>query len=500
MSVRSIRAMSKLFDSRRRTRVLTVTLGLLASITLTACAVGPTYAPPTVTITTAWQAPLPHDGNVAALAGWWSRWNDATLVALIEAAQASNPTLDQAAARIAQARAGQTIAGASGLPNVSGTASANRGNLAGQSLGLGALTSVSASAQAAWEIDLFGASRRGREAASARFGARTLDWHQARVSLAADVASTYANLRVNEALAVGYERDAASRKETARLTGLKTDAGFEAPANAALARASASEAASRLTAQRAEVDLGVKALVALTGLNEPLLRNMLAAGRAQLPELATGSALNIDSVPATVLAQRPDLAASERELAALTAEIGAAEADRYPKISLTGSVGYSIARIAGSSVGTTTWGFGPSIDIPLFDAGRRSAVVEQTRARYDEALAGYKATATRAVREVEEALTQLQSAKLRAPDLQASLAGYQAFERAALARLSAGAGSVLELEDARRAVLAAQVAVIAIERERLAASISLYRAAGGGWQSTQIQNTAIAPTQVSEKK
>mgnify|MGYP001788108948 FL=1 len=472
-------------------------MSLLTSIMLTACAVGPTYAPSAVTKTAAWNSPLPHDGNVAALSGWWSRWNDAALVALIDAAQASNPTLDQAAARIAQARAGQAIAGASALPGVSGSASASRGNLVGQSLGLGALTSVSASAQSSWEIDLFGANRRGREAAVARFDARQNDWHQARVSLAADVAATYANLRVNEALVVGFERDAASRTETSRLTALKTDAGFEAPANAALARASASEAAARLTAQRAEVDLGVKALVALTGLDELAVRSMLAAGRAQLP---TGSALSIDSVPAAVLAQRPDLAASERELAALSADIGAAEADRYPKISLTGSVGYSLARMAGSSAGTSTWGFGPSIDIPLFDAGRRAAVVEQAKARYDESLAGYKATAIRAVRDVEEALTQLQSATLRAPDVQAALVGYQAFEKAAQARLSVGAGSVLELEDARRAVLAAQVAVLTVERERLAASISLYRAVGGGWQSTQNQNTAITPTQVSEKK
>ena len=339
---------------------------------------------------------------------------------------------------------------------------------------------------------MFGANRRGREAATARFGARSLDWHQARVSLAADVAASYANLRVNEALVVGYERDVASRQETSRLTGLKADAGFEAPANAALARASASEAAARLTAQRAEIDLGVKALVALTGLAESVLRNTLAAGRAQVP---SGANLSVEPVPANVLAQRPDLAASERELAALTADIGAAEADRYPRISLTGSVGYSLARIAGSSAGTATWGFGPSVDIPLFDAGRRSAVVEQAKARYDESVAGYKATATRAVREVEEALTQLQSAKLRAPDLQASLAGYQAFERAAQARLSVGAGSVLELEDARRAVLAAQVAVLAVERERLAATISLYRAVGGGWDRT----SPFTGKQVSEK-
>ena len=485
--------MSKPHDRRPRSPHPSATLGLLASITLTACAVGPSHVPPIVNTEATWHAPLPHGGDVATLAGWWSRWNDATLVALIEAAQASNPTLDQAAARIAQARAGQTIAGASALPGVTGSASASRGNLVGQSLGLGPLTSVSASLQSSWEIDLFGANRRAREAAAARSGARMLDWHQARVSLAADVAAAYTSLRVNEALAAGYQRDAASRAETSRLTGLKTDAGFEAPANAALARASASEAAARLTAQRAEVDLGVKTLVALTGLDEPALRNRLASGRAQLP---AGANLRIDQVPATVLAQRPDLAASERELAALTADIGAAEADRYPRISLTGSVGYSLARIAGSSAGTATWGFGPSLDIPLFDAGRRLAVVEQAKARYDESLAGYKAVAIRAVREVEEALTQLQSAKLRAPDLQASLAGYQAFEKAAQARLSVGAGSVLELEDARRTVLAAQVAVSAVERERLAASISLYRAVGGGWD----QSRTAAPTQVSEKK
>ena len=466
---------------------------LLTSVLLTACVVGPAYAPPAVTSVTAWQTPVPHNGNTASLSDWWSKWNDTTLRELINAAQATNPTLDQAAARIAQARAAEAIAGASALPGLSGSASASRGNLAGQSLGLGTLTSVSALIQSSWEIDLFGANRRGREAAAARFGARTLDWHQARVSLAADVAATYTNLRVNEALVSGYQRDVASREETSRLTELKTSAGFEAPANAALARASASEAVARLTAQGAEVDLGVKSLVALTGLSEIALRKMLAAGRARLP---VAEIFNIDMVPAAVLAQRPDLASAERELAALSADVGAAEADRYPRISLTGSVGYSLARIAGGNAGTSTWGFGPSVDVPLFDAGRRSAVVAQAKARYDESRAAYIVTAIRAVREVEEALTQMQTAKLRTPFLQSSLVDYQAFEKAAQARLSVGAGSVLELEDARRAVLVAQVAVLAVERDWLAASISLYRAVGGGWD----QSATNVRTQVTEKK
>lgn len=469
--------------TKSRRPAASLSFAITASLLLSSCSVGPTYVPPAVTAITAWQSPLPHNGSTASLKGWWFSWNDTTLQGLIEAAQANNPTLEQAAARIAQARAGLTIAGSNALPNLTASAAANRGNSGGGFASPGATTSVISTLQAAWELDLFGANRRGREAADARFTARNIDWHQARVSLAAEVASAYVNLRVNEALAMGYERDAASRKETARLTGLKTNAGFEAPANAALANASASEASARLTTQRAEVDLGLKTLVALTGLPEGSVRMALMADRAKLPVPAN---LTVPSVPATVLGQRPDLAATERELAALTAEIGAAEADRYPRISLSGSVGYSVSRFAGMTSDGATWGFGPSLTVPLFDAGRRSATVELAKARYAESVAGYKAIAIRAVREVEEALTQLHSAQGRTADVQASLAGNVAFEKAAQARLSAGAGSVLELQEARRAVLAAQVAVLALERERLNAWISLYRAVGGGWDQAQV--------------
>jgi len=479
--------------TRRRSRPLGLTLAALASIMLTACAVGPSHTPPVVTAVPAWQAPVPHGGDVAALASWWSRWNDPVLVGLVEAAQATNPSLEQAVARISQARAVQVIAGSTALPGVTAIASAMRSSSGVAANGPAAMSNVSTSLQAAWELDLFGGNRRTREAADARFIARNIDWHSARVSLAAEVAATYVSLRINQALLTGFERDAASRSETSRLTGLKTDAGFEAPANAALARASASEAAARLTAQRAQVDLDIKALVALTGLAESVLRKTLMTDRVKPPSPAR---FKVNAIPAAALAQRPVLAAAERDLAALTAEIGVAEADRYPRISLTGSVGYSVSRMAGFTNDGATWGFGPSITVPLFDAGRRSANVDLARARYAEALAGYKAAATRAVREVEEALTQLQAAQTRLPQLNAALEGFVSFEKAAQARLSAGAGSVLELEDARRAVLGAQVAVLALERERANAWISLYRAAGGGWDASQTQ----ALLQVSENK
>ena len=142
-------------------------------------------------------------------------------------------------------------------------------------------------------------------------------------------------------------------------------------------------------------------------------------------------------------------------------------------------MGYSVSRLAGITSDGVTWVFGQSLTVPLFDAGRRSANVELTKARYVESLAAYKAIAIRAARGVEEALTQLQSAQGRTADVQASLEGYQAFERAALARLSAGTDCVLELQEARRAVLASEIAVLALGRDRLNAWISLYRAVAG---------------------
>jgi outer membrane protein, multidrug efflux system len=445
----------------------------LMSALLSACAVGPTYSPPVSTIENRWYAPLPHGGSAVKLSEFWAQWNDAALSSLIDSAQKNGASVEQAAARIAQARANAAIAGASVLPGVDANASVTRGNQ-----GMGVSTTSFGSVQAAWELDLFGANRRGRESAAARLEARGFDWHDARVSVAAEVATVYTALRINQLLLGGFERDAQSRSETARLTTLKSNAGFEAPANAALADAAKAEANTRVVSQRTEIDLGVKSLVALTGLSESDVRTLVTpTGKLLSPP----TSMSITQIPAQVLSQRPDLASIERELAASIADIGAAEADRYPRISLTGNVGYSASRAFGMTSDGATWGFGPSITIPLFDAGRRSANVDLAKARHAEQIANYKATATRAVREVEEALTRIDSARTREADQQASLVGYEVFAKAADARLKAGVGSVLELEDARRAVLGAQVNVLSLERERAHAWISLYRAAGGGW-------------------
>ena len=469
-------------------RPIPMRLTLLAVLTLTGCSVGPTYHPPAPITAEGWYAPLPHAGNSAELGLWWQQFDDPALSTLIIDAERDSPTLAQALARIAQARASLTTREAANYPSVGASAQTTRSKSV-SSFFSGMQTASSLAVDAVLELDLFGATRRGREAAVARVQARAADWHDARVSLAAEVADNYMNLRACEALVTVYRQDLTSRRDSARLTQLKTDNGFSSRADAALTNASAAEAATRLTAQQAECDLSIKALVALTGQAEPALRSQLASRIGQLPRLP-GS--GVSSVPAQLLNQRPDLAAAERDLAAASADIGAAEANRYPSISLSGSVGLSAVSFGGMSAKGNTWSFGPTLKLPLFDGGKSRANVADAQARYDEALANYQQRARTAVKEVEQALVKLDSASMREGSARAAAQGYQVFFNASEARLKIGSGSLLDAEEARHNLLNSQASLVNIQRERLAAWISLYKATGGGWTQTASESEPIA--------
>jgi multidrug efflux system outer membrane protein len=271
----------------------------------------------------------------------------------------------------------------------------------------------------------------------------------------------------------------ASRAETARLADLSAKAGFTAPASAALARASAAEGSARTTQQRAQCEVDLKVLVALTGLDEPSLRSKLAAAPTVIPQTAIHT---VASVPAQALMQRPDLYQAGREVAAASAEVGSTRAQRLPRLTLSGSMAAGNVRSGGVSSDAQTWSIGPlALTLPLFDGGRRAANVDAAQARYTEAVALYQARARQAVREVEEALVLLDSSASRSDDARVAAEGYRASFTGTEARYKSGLGSLVELEDARRTALAAETALVGLQRERIAAWIALYRAAGGGW-------------------
>ena len=468
-------------------------LFLLSPLFLAACAVtAPTtqvndqvaakwYSPLPSTPTAAVKADLPHQGSVTALADWWQSLGDPLLVELIESSQAASPSVTAAASRIAQARSAVVATGAASGPNLSAAASASRG-VSQLNVPLASLGQVGL--QASWEIDLWGGNRAAQDAAQARLAGSQAGWHEARVSVAAEVANTYLNLRTCEMLVNVAKDDVTSRTETSRLTGLLANAGFTAPANAALARASNAQSQSMLTMQRTQCDMQVKALVALTTFTEPEIRSKL-----NITSVFTASAaINniavsiIPKFPTQLLAQRPDVFAAQQEVAAASGDVGSAQAAKYPRLGLNGSIGLQGISSGGLSVNGATWSIGPvSVTLPILDGGRSSAAIDLANANYEAASANYRAKVRGAVREVEEALLSIQSAADRLQDAAIATEGYGAAFVASEARFKSGLGSLSDLEDTRRTALSAKTALLNLERERSAAWVALYRAVGGGW-------------------
>ena len=458
---------------------------LLAALALSACSslMPPAHvdmvAPPQ------WHAPLPHQGTVGSLTQWWQRQGDPLLVELIAAAQAVSPTVAQALARVEAARAQQAAAHSALVPNVSAQVAGSRGV---SQPGLALTTIQQAGLQAQWEIDLVGANRAVSRAAQANVEGSQAQWHDARVSVAAEVANLYYSLSTCTRQLALAQRDAASRQETARLTEINARAGFLAPSVGAMARASAADGNSRVTQQSALCELDTKALVALTAIAEPILKEKLAQAIVK-PELA--APVSVASVPAQAISQRPDVFAAERDVMVASAQVGAARAQRLPRLSLSGSIAGTRLRSDGDTQNGTTWSFGPlALNLPIFDGGQRVAAVKSSEANYQAVVLGYQGKVRQAVREVEEALVTLHSSETRSEDAKVSTQGYAQSLAATQSRFGQGLASLVEMEDARRNALASESAQLSLDLERNRAWVALYRAVGGGFEPQAADATA----------
>jgi outer membrane protein, multidrug efflux system len=370
------------FISLQRPRPLWAPFAPLALAVLAGCALqtppraveapapGQWFAPLPTKSDGAADASLPHQGRITDLTQWWQQQGDPLLVELIASAQAVSPSIASARSRIEQARATRVAAGAALGPTLDGSGSITRSRSQPLAPGASPLSNTAqAGLNASWELDVFGGKRATSNAATERMAGAEARWHDARVSVAAEVANQYYSYSSCRQLETITRTDAASRQESARLTDLSMKAGFTAPATAALARASAADASARATDQAARCELDVKALVALSGLQEPDLKQKLALAQVNRAQAAP---ILIASVPAQALAQRPDVFNAAREVAAASSEIGSAEAERYPRLGLSGSVGRSRVSSGGVNSDFTSWSIGPlSLTVPLFDGGRR---------------------------------------------------------------------------------------------------------------------------------
>ncbi len=413
---------------------------------------------------------------------WWARFGDPVLDELIAAAQAASPDLSSAGARVAQARSLRVLAQADLWPSMQAQAGLGRGRAEpGQSLA----TTASGSLQAAWEIDLFGARRAASHAARARLAGAAASRDAVRIAVAAEAALSYVQFRACQAQSDLARMDSRSRDETARLTALAAASGLRARADAALAQAGAAQGRGLAIQQEAQCQQLLKALVALTAMDEPTLGARLASAPGRLPSVLPPA---VTVLPAALLQQRPDLSAAAAEVDAAGADLAQRQAQRWPQVAVQGQIGLARASGVGFTRDGSVWSLGPlSVTIPVFDGGRRDATQRAASAAYEDAAARYRAAFRQAVREVEEALVRVEAARSREADTRQAAQSLAEVLRATQERWAAGLASQFDLEDARRSALAARAALLDLEREQVESAIALYRALGGGWKEDATQ-------------
>ena len=437
-----------------------------AVLALAGCSFMPHYERPAAPVAAAFETPGEATASTPASALAWRDFiPDERTRALVDMALRENRDLRVALLNVEQARAALGLQNADRLPTVGVGASGTR-------------TSVSSSYTAglvlsSFEIDLFGRVRSLSAAAAARLLATDEARRSVRLSLIAAVASAELALRADDDLLAVTDQVLAGRVEALRLVRLRFDGGLSGePEYRAAESLVAAARASRLALQRQRAQ-NLNALVLLLG--QPLPAQLPPARPLAEHRLAALPA----GLPSDVLLQRPDVRAAEQQLIAANANIGAARAAFFPRISLTGSVGTASTHL-GDLFQNTAWSFAPQLLQPLFDAGRNQANLEAAQAGRDIAVAQYEKAIQTAFREVADGLAgrATLAAQREAQEAQAAAET----RRLALADLllKNGAASALDRLDAERAVLAARQAVVQLQLAERQNALLLYRVLGGG--------------------
>lgn len=453
-----------------------------AVLLLAGCsAAGPDYSAPEVPLPQAWERAA--DSRVGAagsedLSAWWQRLSDPLLDALIAESLAGSLDLRAARARVRQARALRAIAGAERFPTMSGSLAAVRSKGSAQT-GSGLTSELySAGFDAAWEPDVFGGVRRGIEAAQADLESREAELQATRVTLVAEVALNYVEVRAFQARLASARASLESQSETFQITSWRSQAGLVGALDVEQARAQLEQTRAQIPALEASLAQAGHRLAVLAGRPPGALRERIAVP-GPIPVPPGSVALGI---PADTLRQRPDVRAAERVLAAETARIGEAEAARYPSFSLSGSIGLEALTFGNlGASGAATRSFAASVAATLFDAGRLRQRVEAQGALAEQALAGYESAVLTALEEVENALVALGSSQQREAALRGAVEAARNAALLARQRYSAGLIDFQPVLDTERTLLAIEDSLSATRAESASALIRLYKALGGGW-------------------
>ncbi len=426
------------------------------------------------------------------LAEWWTLLKDPLLNSYIHQAIAGNLDLEQARSRLLQARANRDISSAGLLPTLDASGSVTRNRTSSNSGGGTDKTYHSLGFDAGWELDLFGGTRRSVEAAQAQLEASEEDLRDVLVSLLAEVALNYIDVRTYQARLQIAEDNLAAQQEIFALTKARYQSGLSSELALQQARYLVSSTRAQIPDLRAGLSSAANALAVLLGRPPGLLDDQLK-DMLPLPTLPLAVAVGI---PADTLRRRPDIRKAERLLAAQTAQVGVATAELYPSIKLSGSVGLdalSLGKLFSSGSGSSS--FGPSFSWPVFDAGAIQGNIQLQTSLQQEALAEYKATVLLALKEVENGLVAYGQEQQRYQALRDSVDAAEQASALAEMQYQAGLINFTEVLDTRRSLFSFQDQATQSSAAMTGNLIRLYKALGGGWTSVVAETNTFSGKQ-----
>lgn len=452
--------------------------GLTVAIALSGCAIGPNYFRPASTLPEA--APAVATAEAPVTPTWWTLFGDADLNTLVDQTLAANQDLQAAIARLDAAEAAAREAGADYLPRIGLEASTGRSKSSGDTFngrkqGGATYDNNRVAATLSYELDLWGRIRRNNEAVRAEALASRFGRDSLRLTLVGQVANEYLNLRSLDGQIEVTAQTLESRKQALKIVQARLDAGSASGLELAQAESALNGAQAQWSQLQRLRALSESQIGLLSG--QPGLK-ISSTGLDKLPLPPTPPA----GLPSALLEARPDIRQAEEKLVAANARIGVAKAAYYPTISLTGLFGsesMALSNLFTSSAGI--WSAAAGLAMPIFDAGRTGARVDQATAVQKESLANYRKTVQTAFKEVNDAIVGLREYSEEEAAYSAQVGSSQKALNLAEKRYESGYSGYMDLLDAQRTLNSAQLQYLASRKSRLGAAVDLFKALGGGW-------------------
>jgi len=439
---------------------------LVLSLLFVSCTLGPNYQRPAVPVPETWRESAPAAN---ADLSWWSQFQDDELRALLREALETNQDLRIAVARIDQSRALLGITRADQLPRVDAGASASKSRAADEELSIAANLS--------FEIDLWGRLRRATEAGRAELLATEEARNVVQMALVSDVATAYLTLRQLDLELETTQRSVTTRRDSLQIVRDRLDAGLTSALDLHRAEAELAATAARvpdLERVIAQTENQLSILVGKPPRSIPRGRPLTA--QTAPPEVPAG-------LPSALLERRPDIRLAEAALVAANARIGVAQAERFPRISLTGLFGVASSDLSDLFQSSSrAWSYGAGLAQPVFDGGRIKANVDLAEARQREAAIAYERAIYQSFRDVEDALIAHRKARETLAEQSVAVRASREALSVAESRYTSGLTTYLDVLDAQRTLLAAEVEESRVLLSQLVSIVQLYRALGGGWE------------------